>query len=260
MPKLSLLRRMHGKNIGPRSSDILYAGLLEHRTAGERNYRRDHYLVGSLRCGLCDSSLLYTVVRGRAGREHGYFYCSSKLRGAQRKQRNLPDQLVEEAVEAQWSREAVPQTLVDSLRANLTADIEEHAKETQQQIEAYERRAHAIRRERFKWAEKVMAGVVPDDVASVKRQARAKELAHVQAEVERCQTLNQVDGQALDRLFALVSDAGVTYRQADEVLRRAMNQAWFHHLVITEGADGLTVSDQERESIMAAVNRLTSSA
>ncbi len=55
--------------------------LTARRTAGERSYRREHYLVGSLRCARCASRLLYTVCTGRGGAEYGYFYCSSRVSG-----------------------------------------------------------------------------------------------------------------------------------------------------------------------------------
>lgn len=44
------------------------------------------------------------------------------------------------------------------------------------------------------------------------------------------------------------------YHQVDPGLRRSMNRAWFHHLIVTEDEDGVRVTDDEREPFGAVMH------
>ncbi|MGB3952854.1 MAG: recombinase family protein [Solirubrobacterales bacterium] len=60
------------------------------RTSGERPSRRQHYLRGSLVCGRCGSSLIYSRNKGNGGL-YEYFICMGQKRG----ECNLPHQRAE---------------------------------------------------------------------------------------------------------------------------------------------------------------------
>ena len=51
--------------------------LINHRVSGERSYRRQHYLSGSLVCGRCRSRLGYGLSTGRTGESYGYSFASA---------------------------------------------------------------------------------------------------------------------------------------------------------------------------------------
>ncbi len=227
--------------------------LEDHRASGERSYRQDHYLVGSLRCGLCDQRLLYTVSKGRNGAEYGYFYCSSRTQGTPCGQRYLPAHLVERAVEDQWTREIFSTTQLQELHADLKVQLRERAREVAHDLRILEQRAGKIRRERFQWADKAMAGAVPNDVAALKQRGLAKRLAKIESELEDRRTLDLMDQRALANLFAFAERAGSVYHQVEPALRRSMNRAWFHHLVVTEDDDGVRVTDAERGPFSAVI-------
>jgi len=153
--------------------------LTDHRTAGERPSKREHYLVGSLRCGRCQERLLYTVTIGRERREYGYFYCASRANKAACGQRYLPEALVEAAVERQWQLETVPSEDLAWLRDDLAAELRHHEQRADSLANVLGERVHALKRERMKWAEKAMSGAVPDDIAAAKQRQLAVQLLQV---------------------------------------------------------------------------------
>ena len=233
--------------------------LTEHRTSGERAYRRDHYLVGSLRCGKCSEKLLYTVSTGRAGQKYGYFYCASRASRGHCGQRYLPEALVEAAVEDQWQRETVPSEDLRQLREDLAADLLDHERRAEAEAQELARQVHALKRERFKWAEKAMAGAVPDDIAAAKQRQLAAQLLNKESELAQQRRLGSVHSEALDQVLSLIASAGQTYAHADAPLRRSMNQAWFDHLYVTEEDGKLSVREVGHNRLSEAIRSVVAS-
>jgi site-specific DNA recombinase len=235
--------------------------LADHRTAGERAYRREHYLVGSVRCGRCRAKLLYTVAKGRGGREYGYFYCASRLDGGNCGQRYLPEHLVEQAVEDQWQLEVVPQEDLAGIRDDLADDLARHERLATSAIEGMTTRVHTIKRERFKWAEKAMAGAVPDDIAAEKQRQLAAQLLSAESQLSRQARLTDVHRRALDTVVDLIENAGRTYARVDGAIKRSLNQAWFDCLYVDEDGETIHVVDAGRteltEALQAAVSART---
>ena len=233
--------------------ETVQAVLADHRASGERNYRQDHYLVGSLRCGLCNMRMLYTVSRGRNSQEYGYFYCASRVRKSHCGQRYLPAHLIEQAVETQWSRELLTPSDLTVIHEDLLLQLAEREEQVAGELKALGQQAHRIRRDRFKWAEKSMDGVVPDDVAAAKQHQLAKQLLKVEKDIAQRRSLATVDRETLNSLFGLMENLGLTYPKVAAPVRRSMNQAWFKHLVVTEDEDGVLVTDAEHQPLTAAV-------
>lgn len=85
---------------------------------------------------------------------------------------------------------------------------------------------HAIKPERFKWAEKAMAGAVPDDIVAAKQRQLAAQLLSAESELSRQARLPDVHRRALDSALDLIENAERTYARVGAV-KRSLNQAWF---------------------------------
>jgi site-specific DNA recombinase len=93
----------HEQLIDAETFEAVQRVLAEHRTSGERSYRRQHYLTGSLTCGRCGSRMGYSVSTGKGGAEYGYFFCLGRHSGrTECRLRYLPAHLVEQAVVDVW--------------------------------------------------------------------------------------------------------------------------------------------------------------
>ena len=221
--------------------------LAQHRVSGERSYRHKHYLAGSLTCGRCKSRMAYGVSRGKNGETYGYFFCLGRhSKRTHCELRYLPAAAVEEAVEEQWLLERPPTDLVE-LQRNLLMDFDSLADRSRAESEAIKQRIHRVRRERVKWAEKAMEGVVPDDVARDKQAQLAQTLLRLESDVSRLDRLGDLQRDALEAALRLVADCGTAYAEGDNDLRRAYNQAWFRTLEIDEDESGRSeITEVER--------------
>jgi site-specific DNA recombinase len=228
--------------------------LTNHRVAGERSYRRQHYLSGSLVCGRCRSRLGYGLSTGKTGQSYGYFFCLGRhSRRTACTLRYLPELEVEAAVEEAWSRER-PALPIDKLQTNLMADFEDHAERARHDVEQLKRRADQLRRERIKWAEKAMEGVVPDDIARDKQGQLAVELARVETDIVQLRKLGDLQRESLEAALRLVADCGRAYALGSDVLRRSYNQAWFQSIAVNEDEGPVQVVEVEREEIFEALH------
>jgi site-specific DNA recombinase len=225
-----------------------------HRASGERSYKRDHYLAGTLRCGRCRRRLLYTMSRGSKGQWYGYFYCASRSGGGRPcGLRYLPARLVEEVVEHQWLLERVPAEDMAGLRDDLWADYDHHEKKLVTERKRLQTRIHAIKRERLKWAQKAMDGVVPDDIARDQQQRLAGQLLTLESQLAQVSRIGDAHRQSLTAILDLIERCGEAYQQGDEKLRRALNQAWWDFLDMDEDESGVRVASRERQELTAAL-------
>jgi hypothetical protein len=117
-------------------------------------------------------------------------------------------------------------------------------------------RIHSIKRDRFKWAEKAMDGVVPDDIASEKQRQLAGQLLAAEAQLQRLSTLGKLHHEALDAALSLMDSPGRTYEGADTKLRRALNQAWFDWLWIDEDEIRIRVVQPERTGLTETISKV----
>ncbi len=89
--------------------DKVQSVLNAHSTGGERSWKHDHYLKGTLICAECGSKLYYTLIKGR----FGYFRCIGRNTARARcsQGRYVPAAGLERAVEALYVGVRIPAAL-----------------------------------------------------------------------------------------------------------------------------------------------------
>ena len=218
--------------------------LAAHRLAGERSYRHKHYLTGSLFCGRCRSRLLFGVNTGQRGDQYEYFFCAG--RHADPTSCDLPYiplRQVEAAVEQQWMGETFSPSAVLQLRTDLIGDLQQYTDQREGERAKLTERISAVRRERYKWADKAMEGVVPADIAREKQQQLADQLLAAEGSLERLSRATEDEAGFLTELLSLLDRCGENYLRCDETGRRDYNLAWF------DGLD-IDVDDEQRTDVV----------
>ena len=249
----------HPAIIDQATFDRVQAVLDSHALEGVRQRRHLHYLNGTVHCGRCGSRLLYTLVKGNGG-QYEYFVCSGRHTS-----RNdcdlpyLPLDKVEQAVitvwrgeQASWLTEGLPQIehgLVDQLRAVQAEATHERSLHDQQ--------IHKIKRDRLKWAEKAMEGVVPADIARDKQQQLARQLAALEERSRQITTSSASQEEILRGTIALITDCASAYLSGGLQLRRTYNQAWFSKITLDAEHDDLA-AEAEHTELIGALHRSTS--
>lgn len=146
----------------------------------------------------------------------------------------------------------VPAEDVELIRAQLAEAVSAGRREAARELASWEERVHKVRRERFKWAEKAMAGVVPDDIARAKQDQLADQLAFAESEVERLAAAQASDDASLHAVLDLITDCGQAYQVMPGEMRREFNQAWFNPHRCRRGHCGWRPDRQRRKARSSA--------
>jgi len=237
-----------------RVQDVLHGN----RTAATKPQRHARYLAGSISCARCGSRLIYSISTGKGGVRYGYWLCNG--RHNRKNGCDLPglaEERVEAAVVKQWQHETMPVDVLAEIRDALLADLADFQAVSDTESRQLTERIHAIRRERFKWAEKAMEEVVPRDIAKAKQDELAAQLRQAEAQLARFGSNASDHAQVIRAALGLIADCGEAYRSADDTTRRAYNQAWFEGLYLDHGAPGVITTRPERSEIIEAVQTAT---
>jgi site-specific DNA recombinase len=245
----------HPKLVADETFAAVQSTLDGHRTSGERSYRRDNYLAGSLRCNRCKSRLLYGVTRGKHGDEYGYFFCAGRhSRKTGCTLRYLPEHYVEKAVATYWLSQA-PAEDTALLREQLLLDFAEFAKTTATERDQWEQRIATIKRERLKWAEKAMDGAVPNDIARDKQAQLAGRLLQAEAQLGKLRRLGEGHRTGIEAALLMIEHCGQAYQTASASMRRTYNQVWFDYLDIDEDPESVVVATVKQPELIEGALR-----
>jgi len=218
-----------------------------HRLSGERAHKHKHYLAGSVFCARCGSRLLFGITTGRRGERYEYFFCAGRHSG--RTGCNLPYlplEQVETAIDAQWDLEVFPAPLVATLRQQLTDELRSYNSTVEQEQRRLTERVAAIRRERYKWAEKAMEGVIPEDIARERQQLLAEQLLAAESALIRLSVSQEGHEATLQAVLDLVQSCSRAYRLSDDRGRRDYNQAFFDGLFLPTTTASVRPSPRSR--------------
>jgi hypothetical protein len=167
----------------------------------------------------------------------------------------LTPHAIELAVERYWEHERLAPEVSGVLRVALLEDVRHLDSRSDKDRGQLTTRPRNLRQERYRWAEKAMAGAVPDDIAQEKQVALAQQISHTQARLAALQVA-AVDIQATIESCLELEHCAVAYRLAPPNLRREWNQAWWQWLEVDlqdDSAQGPVVRRSERTPIVEAV-------
>ena len=214
--------------------DKVQSVLDAHSTGGERSWKHDHYLKGTLVCAECGSRLYYVVVKGR----FGYFRCVGRNTGRTRcpRGRYVPAAELESAVEALYEGVRVPAALRHRLEHVLRVEVAERERYRAQAAEFLARRLRQLANEREKLLRAYYADAI--DVATLKR-----EQSRINAEVAEAESQLAQGGeklaqakQVIDLALDLAKDCAASYQRARPEVRKMWNRAFFQTIRVRDGA------------------------
>jgi len=209
-------------------------GVLDaHSTGGERSWKHDHYLKGTLICAECGSKLYYTLVKGR----FGYFRCIGRntARAHCSQGRYVPAGALEQAVESLYEGVRIPTALRRRLERVLRVEVAERERHRAEATEFLGLRLRQLANEREKLLRAYYADAI--DVQTLKR-----EQARINAEVTEAESQLAADGgkltqakQIIDLALDLAGNCATSYRKARPEVRKMWNQAFFRAIHVRDG-------------------------
>ena len=215
-----------------------------------------NYLTGTLHCGRCRSRLMYTLVKGNGG-SYEYFVCTGRhtgLTGCELPY--VPLYRIEAAVARLWHDEQAVWEAdgIAQVEQGLLKQLEGAQASANQAQTLLERQIDKVTRERYKWAENAMDGIVPADIAREKQQQLARQLATLQDQQAQISRANGDQEEILTGTIRLIGDCGEVYNNATNTLRRLYNQAWFGRIDI-DALDGDPECSPVRTELMETLHR-----
>jgi DNA invertase Pin-like site-specific DNA recombinase len=227
--------------------DKVQSVLDAHSSGGERSWKHDHYLKGSLVCAECGSRLYFVVAKGR----FGYFRCVGRNTGRTRcpQGRYVPAAELEREVEDLYEGVRVPPVLKRRLERVLRVEVAERERHRAEATEFLGRRLRQLANEREKLLRAYYADAI--DVATLKR-----EQARINAEVKEAESQLANHGeklaqakQIIDLALDLATDCATSYRKARSDVRKMWNRAFFQTIRVRNG----TVEDVLYEEPFASL-------
>jgi site-specific DNA recombinase len=209
-------------------------GVLDaHSSGGERSWKHDHYLKGTLVCAECGSKMYYALAKGR----FGYFRCIGRNTGRTRcsQARYIPAAELEREVEALYKGVRIPAVLRRRLEQVLRAEVAERERHRAEATVFLGRRLRQLANE----GEKLLRAYYTDaiDVQTLKREQN-----RINAEVAEAESQLATDGDKLrhakdiiDLALDLANNCAASYRKAKPEVRKMWNQALFRTIRVQDG-------------------------
>ncbi|MCA1701739.1 MAG: recombinase family protein [Actinobacteria bacterium] len=207
--------------------------LQSRRLAGDRSWKREQYLKGSLFCDRCESRLGFGYSKGKTGERYPYFFCLG--RNKKRTDCDFPyrplDAVVAD-VERHWLTVRLTPQLIEAVRTSVQEELREREALNEQVLGSQRRRLQRLARSRQKLIDAYLAGALalPD------LKQRQEALAAEQREAERLIELTGVNRalaqERLDQALELLRHCGQLYRTCRDSHRQLLNQAFYSELYI----------------------------
>jgi site-specific DNA recombinase len=221
-----------------------------HSTGGERSWKHDHYLKGTLLCADCGSKLYYALAKGR----FGYFRCIGRNTARTRcsQGRYVPAAELEREVEALYEDVKVPAVLRRRLDRALQVEVAEREQHRADVAAFLLRRLHQLATEREKLLRAYYADAI--DVAILKR-----EQTRINAEVAEAESQLVNDGeklaqakQIIDLALELAENCAASYRKAKPEVRKMWNAAFFETIRVRDRAVADFTYEEPFESLLGS--------
>lgn len=154
-----------------------------------------------------------------------------------------------------WCSEVVSEASLKVLEKALADCLDAEAGKVKRELWLLDRRLAEVQAQRMDWAEKAVAGTVPDDLAKAKQTELAKQLASLTRDRKR---LARVDGnhqRMLDQALGFLRDSPGIYLAATPALRRVYNQTYVKQISIDDIAGHPTVRQASYPEPVASLRR-----
>ena len=224
--KGKLYKGRHEAIISEELFDKVKAVLEAHNLSGERDRKHQHYLKGTIRCGLCDHRLTYSLNKGNGG-GYSYFICAP----SQRHECSCGYLRMEE-VEAKIEEHYRSISLHTGTRDRVMALIEQRlsalATTSKQEIQRCESLLAGLMEEERKLLAKHYTDEISKELYSEEAERIKRERSSAQTIVDRLQV--SYDELQLFLAMALrlaTSSLHDLYLRAKPHVRRLMNQSIF---------------------------------
>ena len=231
----------HPKLVTPELFDQVQQVLTARSVAGEQHWKHEHYLKGTVYCGLCGRRLIFTKCTGRLGGKYDYFVCGGRHDGSGCDLPYLAAARVENDVADHYLREVkLDAERVAALEPRLVELFRHLTGHRAREAERWRTEISDVLGQRRLLVEDHLANprAIPLDVLEEQQAELGQRLKSAQVKLA---TAERDVGQAeegLRKATQLLRESSTSYRQVNPQTRRRWNQVFFTKLWV--GPEGVT--------------------
>ncbi len=208
--------------------------LAAHNVSGERHWKHEHYLKGTIFCAKCRGRLSLTYATGRGG-TYVYFYClGRKANGQSCWQKALQVELVEQRVEEFWKGVRITPERAEELRTILSNGLDDARADTEREKHLQQSRIAKLVIERKKLLDAYYHGAISMDLLGSEQDRINNAMDDAQRRLDKSSLAFDGIEQTLNQIIGWASDLPEAYRFANDKIRRGLNQAVFTRLMVFE--------------------------
>jgi site-specific DNA recombinase len=229
----------HPRLVEPDTFDQVQALLAARAVAGDRPYKHQHYLRGTVYCAECGGRLLYGRHRGNGGL-YEYFGCINRLSrkgGRHCSTSHYPVAMVERAVEDHYRTIRLTKKVRENVYVDVRRDASERAEIIRKDMERHERRIKKLEANQARLVQMSYDGLVSDEVLASEQQRLEVERLQAQRLLDATAIQAQDVESALDGALAKTSTPQATYLASTPFERRLLNQAFFTRILVGEDSE-----------------------
>lgn len=217
----------HEPLVTPELWDQVQNLLASRNQSGERRREYNHYLKGTLYCARCNRRLCFIRATGRLGGKYDYFFCLGRHNDNGCDLPYLPAAKVETQIEALHERASLTPESTTKIRKVLSTKLRSLSGHLQVEAATQRRRSQRLEAERRTLLRAHLEGAVPIELLKEEQARIALELADAEARLRRCSGKWEQVESNLTTAMSILTDCGRTYSDADDDVRRHLNQTFF---------------------------------
>ena len=205
---------------------------------GQRDRVLTHYLKGALFCDRCErnertSRLIYTEARNRSGKRYGYFLCRGRQDGVCDLP-YLPAEVVEQAIVDHYAELKLPIDFIAEIRERLRAALSDEQKDVKARHAALTKRMKNLDIQADRLLDLAADGSLPQAKIRAKLRQIQQDRTRVETQISGTGAELAVGVEVLLSALDLVEDPAKLYHEADDIIRRNLNQTFFNRFYLDE--------------------------
>ena len=218
--------------------------ILASRINGERTVKHPHFLKSSVYCAECGSRLMVSNEKKKNGDVYPYFVCAGRhsKRVKDCTMKAVLIDVVEKKIEQIYDNYQLPPEIRQDLEEYLRVIILKEREKFNSELDGLNRTKISLEHKRQKLLEAHYSDAIPLDLMKSEQKKIAKELAGVEHEINMHNVTFENILANLHLALDLIEDCGTTYRAADDMTKRLINQALISRFLVSNGNDGLNIN------------------
>ena len=211
------------------------------RIAGDRSWRHNQYLKGTVFCARCGERLCYGFGQGNGG-EYAYFFClGRKTKRTSCDLPYLPAEQVDDAVERLWRQVRFRTGLRDMVEAVMDEELRRQTLGNQKLVETQRKRIVSLDRQKQKILDAYLADAIEVTDLKQRQTGIQRELSDARRLLDGAESQ---DGGVRERLvltLQLLERADQLYGICEEGKRATLNQVAFDLLYVDMDEHGVPI-------------------